>query len=287
MTELSNSSLASQLAPTPALSAMLDHNKRMTTHLSRLATPPPALSAMLDHNKRMTTHLSRLATPPPALSAMLDHNKRMTTHLSRLATPPPALSAMLDHNKRMTTHLSRLITPPLALSVDFPKFEFPVSAFPKPKFEAAPALIGIATPPGIADLFGNAAILAGYSTRRDALTTATAVFEHSGIRDMISGSARPPNLSIPKFSIAEFLELEFEDGAFQDDYNTSAKATDLVRSQTTDIGSRRDEDRRAVYIVTKQVGKGLVLLIKWGGITVATIVAKHYLEPYLVLLPQP
>ena len=263
MKDLGNSSLAARLAP------------------------PPALAAMLDQDRRLTTHLSGLMTPPPALAAVLDQDRRLTTHLSRLATPPSALTAMLDRDRRLTSHLSGLMTPPPALRVSFPRFESPVSAFPKTKFGAAPALIGMATPPGVTDLLGNSAIPVGYSTLREALATATAVFEHSAIREVIGGIAGAPDSVIPEFSVAAFSSLRFANAAFLGDYDYPADAVDLVRSQITDIGSRLDEDRRAVHIVIKRVGKGLVMLIKWGGRTVATIVAYHYLEPYLVFLPQP
>lgn len=65
----------------------------------------------------------------------------------------------------------------------------------------------------MADLVDNAAILAGYSTLRDVLTTTIAVFEHSGIHAMIGGSASPPDPFIPEFSIVAFLQLTSADAA--------------------------------------------------------------------------
>lgn len=195
---------------------------------------------------------------------------------ARLA-PTSALTAGFEANKRMASQLSRLVAAP--------RFEFPIPAFPK--FESPPALIGLATRPGAIDLFHNSTILAGFSTLRDALTTATAAFEHSGTREVIDWIAKPPDYFIPEFSIFAFPELRFTNAAVQDDCDDPANAVGRAWRQIAEVGSPRGEDRPAVHVVTKRVGKGLLLLIKWGGVTVATIVAKHYLEPYLVLLPQP
>ena len=104
---------------------------------------------------------------------------------------------------------------------------------------------------------------------------------------MIDCIAKPPDHLIPELSISAFPELRFTNAALQDDYDDRANAVSRAWSQIAEVGAPRGEDRRAVYVVTKRVGRGLLLLIKWGGLTVAAIVAKHYLEPYLVLLPQP
>ena len=230
-----------------------------------------------------------------ALTAGFEVNERIASRLSRLAAPPASAVAALVDQSRMAADFSQLMAPPPVLGVDFPRLEFPVPEFPRfefplpafPKFESPPALIGMATPPGAIDLFDGSAILVGYSTLRDALTAATAAFEHSGIREVIDCIAKPPDYFIPEFSISAFPEFRFTDAVLQDDYEDPTNAVGHTWSQMVDSGSWRDEDRRAVYVVTKRVGKGLLLLIKWGGLTVAAIVAKHYLEPYLVLLPQP